>query len=528
MNLQNSTDDTEDDDLLFAADDPTEDIAIVTTNDHTPWKILIVDDEQQVHVITKLVLQNVDYKGQPLCLLSAFSAEEAKGILLSNRDIAVVFLDVVMETDDAGLRLVHWIREELNDNLVRIVLRTGQPGLAPVHTIILKYDINDYKSKTELTQESLFVAVIAALRAYESLKTIELNRQGLDMIIDATTAIFEIHSARVFGIKILTQLTDLLQTNGCAFLCVKDQASHEPIVLIGLRKYAVLMNTPVAKCGDQTVIDAIDTTITLRQNAYSSNYMTLYVPTMNQRDVVLYFETNQINNVETQALVQVFCDKLSVGFDNINLYERLESSQSATVFALADLCEFKDADTGEHVLRMAKMTETVAQQLQKKGPYCNKIDARTLQLIGKASMLHDVGKISVPDNILRKAGKLTEVEWAIMQKHTEVGEQLLTKAANLVEGESYLSLGALIAGSHHEYFDGNGYPRGLAGDEIPLPARIVALIDVFDALCSKRPYKKPWPVEQAIVEIKNKSGTQFEPAIVDAFLELIEQGVIPC
>ena len=140
--------------------------------DARPWRVLIVDDEADVHAVTRLVLSGVVFKNRSVELLSAYSGNEGFEVLAKVPDIALVLLDVVMETDDAGLQLVRRIRDELNNHLVRIVLRTGQPGQAPEERVIVDYDINDYKAKTELTKQKIFTTVISSLRAYEGLVTI--------------------------------------------------------------------------------------------------------------------------------------------------------------------------------------------------------------------------------------------------------------------------------------------------------------------------------------------------------------------
>ncbi len=142
------------------------------------WKVLIVDDEEEVHKLTRLVLSDVQFEGKSLAFYSALSALEAIDILNEHSDIALLILDVVMETDNAGLELVHYIRRELKNELVQIVLRTGQSGKSPEHEIIVEYGINDYKSKVELTNEKLFVSVISSLRAYKQSHSIAiLNNQ---------------------------------------------------------------------------------------------------------------------------------------------------------------------------------------------------------------------------------------------------------------------------------------------------------------------------------------------------------------
>jgi signal transduction histidine kinase len=144
-----------------------------------PWKILVADDDPEVHAITRVVLQEERFRGRPLNVLSAGSAAEARRLLIEHPDAAVLLLDVVMETEDAGLRLVHHVREELGNGHLRIILRTGLPGQAPERNVILDYDINDYKAKTELTAQKLFTAVIASLRAFEDIAEIEHTRRDL-------------------------------------------------------------------------------------------------------------------------------------------------------------------------------------------------------------------------------------------------------------------------------------------------------------------------------------------------------------
>jgi response regulator RpfG family c-di-GMP phosphodiesterase len=151
------------------------------------------------------------------------------------------------------------------------------------------------------------------------------------------------------------------------------------------------------------------------------------------------------------------------------------------------------------------------------------VDDTLLQLIGMASVLHDVGKVGTPDEILGKKGALNEDEWRIMQRHAIAGGIILGEAAKLVRGRTYLSVGSEIAAAHHEHWDGGGYPNKLAGEEIPVSARIVAVCDVYDALVSRRSYKEPWTHEAAVAWIAERRGKHFQAEVVDAFLTAIEE-----
>ncbi|MFC1360174.1 MAG: response regulator, partial [gamma proteobacterium symbiont of Clathrolucina costata] len=162
------------------------------------WKILIVDDEKSVHQVTELALKHFDYKGRKLSFISAYSGQEAMEIARKERDIAIVLLDVVMETENAGFDVVEYIRNILGNNHMRIILRTGQPGYAPERYVIDHYDINDYKEKTELTQEKLYTAVRMGLKSYEFISILNSQKRSLEYIVQAAPAIFKITSLEDF------------------------------------------------------------------------------------------------------------------------------------------------------------------------------------------------------------------------------------------------------------------------------------------------------------------------------------------
>ncbi|SHG67253.1 PAS domain-containing protein [Massilia sp. CF038] len=165
-------------DLILQEDDP-DDLFAASAQDSVPWRILIVDDDVDVHVVTKFALSNTKFQGRRLSFLHAYTGQEALAIMQETPDIALVLLDVIMETPDAGLWLARQIREQLGNDMVRIVLRTGQPGQALEHSIIVDYDINDFWCKTDLTTRKLFTTVISSLRAYASLAAASAQRQAL-------------------------------------------------------------------------------------------------------------------------------------------------------------------------------------------------------------------------------------------------------------------------------------------------------------------------------------------------------------
>lgn len=200
---------------------------------------------------------------------------------------------------------------------------------------------------------------------------------------------------------------------------------------------------------------------------------------------------------------------------------RLRRVHKAAVVALATLAEHKDPFAAQHIMRVSRLTDEIARVLQS-GPYGDQVSARFREDLRVASMLHDVGKVTIPDGILQKPGRLDPDERAAMQKHSHNGRTILSRAARLSEAGGYLALGAEIAGHHHEKFDGSGYPYGLAGTAIPLSARIVAVADVFDALTHRRSYKDAWPAEEATAYVRDRAGSEFDPVVVEAFLAVME------
>lgn len=192
--------------------------------------------------------------------------------------------------------------------------------------------------------------------------------------------------------------------------------------------------------------------------------------------------------------------------------EAILSRERETVLRLSRAAEFRDPETGAHIQRMARYARLIAAALTN--------DFRYADAILEAAPMHDVGKLGTPDHILLKPGKLTPEEFTIMKKHAEIGWVILKDSASPT-----LRLAAEIARSHHEKFDGSGYPQGLAGSAIPLAGRIVAVADVFDALTSERPYKSAWEIPRAIAFLHENSGSHFDPACVDAFVARLDEAL---
>ena len=203
--------------------------------------------------------------------------------------------------------------------------------------------------------------------------------------------------------------------------------------------------------------------------------------------------------------------------------EKISQMQNGLILVLADIVESRDQCTGDHVRKTAAYVKIIVEEMKRLGFYEDQLTDEFMQNVINSAPLHDIGKISVPDNILNKPGKLTEMEFAIMKSHTTEGAKVLQEAIDMVPDSGYLEEAKNLAEYHHEKWNGKGYPYGLAGEEVPLSARIMAVADVFDALVSSRSYKKPFSFEMAMNIIREDAGAHFDPLVAQAFLSAQDQ-----
>jgi response regulator RpfG family c-di-GMP phosphodiesterase len=480
-----------------------------------PWKLLVVDDEPDIRRLTVLNLRGFEFSGRGLEILEAASASEARDILHAHDNIAMALVDVVMESDDAGLKLVDFIRNELGNRNIRLIIRTGQPGVAPERYVIEHFDIDDYKDKTELTAQKLYTAVRVGIKGYRDLQVIELNRQGLARILDVTPELYNLHLDRLeeYFKGVLMQIIAIckLEHSGMistidglvATLEGKDIRIRAATGDLEERDGdAERRNMIASLCSDAVLSHEVPGA--LRQGA-------LVVPLKVKEEVLgfVYLEAAGELTGDDRELIRVMANQCAAALDNFRLHHSLAESYEEAIDMLGQVAEFKDSATGKHIRRIQEYTQRLALALG-----CPDEEAK---VYAKASRLHDIGKVGIPDNILRKPGKLTAEEFAVMKRHTRIGDAVLSRSVSL-------AVARVVAKSHHERWDGSGYPEGLGGEDIPYPARIVAVADVFDALLSIRPYKQPWQEADAAAQIQLGRGTHFDPQVVDAFMALYHDG----
>jgi signal transduction histidine kinase len=290
------------------------------------WKVVVVDDDQAVHDGTRFALYDYTLHGEGLEIISAYSAEEGRTVLREHPDAAIVLLDVVMETESAGLELVDYIRRQLKNETVRIILRTGQPGQAPERRVIVDYDINDYKAKTELTADRLFTTLTAALRSYQQLQRLEETRHGLEIIIDAASTLFDFRSMQRLAEGVLTQIASLLQVDCAGILVLREgESGRESFsILAGSGCYSHYVGGRL-EAELQTLVEQA---FTNRCHDFHGRRSVLYIRTGIGREVVVLLEAIRHLSDTDRALVEVFCSKLSVAFDNVILYEEIQAANA--------------------------------------------------------------------------------------------------------------------------------------------------------------------------------------------------------
>lgn len=472
-----------------------------------PWVVLIVDDEPAVHEVTKLVMSDFTMEKRSLEFLHCYSGAEAKALLGQRDDIALILLDVVMETEHAGLEVARYIREELHNLKVRIVLRTGQPGQAPEERVIRDYDINDYKEKTELTRRKLMTVFYASLRAYRDLMRIELACAGLRRSIEAITKVSDSYNLRTFASAVLGQLNFLLDMNGeglCASRIATYTASAKEgqlRVLAATEAYSQLhVDLDVTNLPPE-VSEAIALALSEKQGRCSDHHFTSYYRTKAGNESIIYMLFSEPITASAQELLEVFSSNVAITYDGLLMREEIEISQRATISILGEAIERRSTDSGAHVMRVGEIAALLA---SKAG-----MSDSEVELIRLAAPLHDVGKVQIMDQVLQKPGPLNEAEWNAMKDHTLKGYSLLSSTHTKVH-----QFAAIIAREHHEHWDGSGYPRGLAGEDIHLAARITAIADVLDSLLTPSFHKNAWEFDAALAHIRAESGKHFEPRLV--------------
>jgi signal transduction histidine kinase len=317
----------EQDDVLHLIDDSG---TVPEPSTARKWKVAVIDDDRAVHEGTRFALSDYVLHGQTLEILSAYSAAEGRALMRAHPDIAAVLLDVIMETDAAGLDLVEYIRNDIKNETVRIILRTGQPGQAPERRVIVQYDINDYKAKTELTADKLFTSLTAALRSYQQLERMVQTRRGLEIIIDAASTLYDFKSMQRLAEGVLTQIASLLNVDCAGILVLRDggAAGDDFSVLAGSGCYRRFIGAAGSKLLDRDLRAMVEAAFKRRKHEFFDHRSVLYIRTGSGREVVVLLQAERQLSETDRSLVEIFGSRLSIAFDNVILYQQLQDANT--------------------------------------------------------------------------------------------------------------------------------------------------------------------------------------------------------
>jgi len=478
------------------------------------WRILVIDDDESVHQVTKLVLADAEIEHRNLDIVSAFSSKEAKEIMLKDDSFCMAFVDVVMETDHAGLELVEWIRNDLKNQSIRLVLRTGQAGSAPEAKVIKEFDINDYKEKTDFTANKMITTVYASIRAYRDIMTIQRSLDAFKKLIEATHDLLKINQLKSFGSAALNHLLSLMNVESSALYIARAQTDFTQkttsSIIACTGKYVCESDSLETSDINEQVKARIQQVFIDKSHYRDESCFVGFYQASNNSASVLYIEFEDDSEHFKANIAELFATNVALILESLTKQKEIEKTQKELLFIVGEAVEARSKETGAHVRRVAIICDMLAKKLG--------LDEDFVEAIRLAAPLHDLGKIAIPEHILHNPGKLEGEDWEIMQSHAQIGADILEKST-----VSISKLAARLANYHHENWDGSGYPEGLKGEQIPVEARIMAVADVFDALGSKRCYKEPWSDEEIKKFLLSERDKKFEGKLVNIIIDNFDE-----
>ena len=346
----------EDQDLLvFAAEDDSTGVAPLAQDDEgDKWRVLIVDDDADVHVVTIAVLNDIRFKNRGLQITSCYSGSAACAFLDANSDISVILLDVVMETDDAGLKVIRHVRETFGNQKVRIILRTGQPGQAPETDVIVGYDINDYKAKTDLTAQKLFTTIITALRSYSDIVALEANRNGLRFISDTTAALLSMTDPRAFAAHALEALLRFVDGDHGAFITNDAAGSNGRTGMHLLATHGWRLDA------EAEILKRAESIAAKKASQYESGNTFLYFVTPQDCELIIHLSHARPVDPLTVELLDHFSARIGVAFDNIAMQNRLNETSTW----LEKQVKARTTELSEKTMRLERAQRQMAEELK--------------------------------------------------------------------------------------------------------------------------------------------------------------------
>lgn len=318
---------SEDDDSIEIIDDSAQVAAAFVE----PWRLLVVDDDPTVHDVTRIVLSDFEFEGRRLAILDAYSAAEARELLRHRPWPAAMLLDVVMESDDAGLKLVEEVREMQGNNLTRIVLRTGQPGQAPERSVVVRYDLNDYKSKTELTAERMFVTLCTALRTHRQIAEVAESRAALQTVAAGMAALQTADKPSRFGRRTLRFVADLFGIDGAGVFCVRPPPEHDgdqphSTIVAGTHAYADLNARALNGLANDALRERLRAAIVAPGRLFADDFAALSFTAPSGRVLAVVIEGTVVPTQAQLRALDLFDGYVAAAFDNLMYVRQIARS----------------------------------------------------------------------------------------------------------------------------------------------------------------------------------------------------------
>lgn len=484
---------------------------ITPSNTNPPWQALIVDDDLEVHTVTKLVMKDFEFEGRKVSFDSVYSGEAAIQQVTSGPEYALILLDVVMETDDAGLNVAKYIRQDLHNNYSRIVLRTGQPGMAPEKDVIRTYEIDGYANKTELNKQALSSIFYTSLRSYRDICSLKSYRKSLETVVRSISSLNSINDLFSFASAVLQQITSVLG----------DKSSD--LIIQGVHAYAAskfadnIILMAASENGIKVVNDfkleslkpdikaMAEKCFREKSSFYEAPMVCHYHKTDRGFETVLIIKSHRPLLRDEERLIELFASNVVVTYENLVSVRDQKRNFNTLV---SRVCGAIDGLHRAGVHAKQKVGRYAALLAQHAGQPEEFVDH-----IALAAQLHDVGNLEIDPNILCKKEPLSDKDWKEIKRHPALGADILFD-----ESDPILIMAHTIALQHQENWNGSGYPQKLDGEAIDLAARITAIADVFDSLTNNRPYRQALTPEEAIDTMRSISGKRFDPTLFAVFL----------
>lgn len=464
------------------------------------WKILIVDDEPEVHAVTKLALNDFNFLGRGLKFYSAFSGEEAKKLIDEHPDAAILLLDVVMETDDAGLQVARYIREKADNHFTRIILRTGQPGQAPERTVIVNYDINDYKSKTELTAQKLFTAVMSSLRSYRDIMSIDQSRHGLEKIISASTNLYALQPMNSFVDGLVQQLSwviggakqTLYATSNEEGTSYKVLAAHgeDSKVSVGQTLRSVIPSKALAE---------LENVIANHGSYYGEDFVLLYCRSHCRAhgSVLFIGGLSRTLTADDHHVLQLFAENVQLAQDNVVCLEDSDQflARLADQLMLHHSTDFNNVLDGSRESRIAyRLAQAVNEDEAEATALAWSLFVQARPLLDCASTAVAAVETTCQQRVARSLRALTHGQHDATQKaHRALMERL-------------------------ERWDGLGLPEGKQGSDIALSTQVLLLteqlVDWLDEETSDADIK---------TRLNDEKGRYYSPDFLEQVAKLLPE-----